>query len=100
MTTAMQRKRAIPKKTTTAMSDRNLPIRTEEIVETASERGRLQKIRSTIERSRKSWRFMNHATTYPGQTVTGIKARVASPASMVCCTVKFENWKILTSSLD
>src|SRR5579872_1822334 len=87
---ARHRAKAIQKKTTTAVSDRTLPIRTEEIAETARERGRLQKILSTTERSLKSWRLMNHATTYPGQTITGTNANVARSPSTICCAVKFE----------
>ena len=49
------------KKITTAVRDRNLPIRTEEMVEIESESGRLQKMRSMSERLRKPWKSVDQA---------------------------------------
>ena len=47
----------------TATSEKKQPISTETIVEMASDKGTLQKNRSTSDRSRKKlWRFVNHAT--------------------------------------
>jgi hypothetical protein len=50
------------------------------LVDTARESGRLQKTRSTIERSRKPWRFVAHATRYPEHTIAGKKAGIARAA--------------------
>jgi hypothetical protein len=84
----------IQRKTTTAVSERNLPIRTQEMGETASESGRLQKIRSTRERCRKRCRLRRHATRYPGQTTTGMNAGTASRLSKICVVVMFEPGRI------
>ena len=60
--TAMQIDALARKNIWTAASERNQPISTEAIVEMARDRGTLQKNRSTSDRSRKLWRFVNHAT--------------------------------------
>jgi len=61
MRVAIQTTAVANRNTTTAVNDRNLPISTEAMVDTAKERGRLQKIRSMSERCRKLWRLVNQA---------------------------------------
>src|SRR5215831_9599336 len=75
------------KKAATASSERNLAMRKEDMVETAMERGRLQKMRSTKERVRNPCRSANHAARYPGQMKTGMKAGMARRLPTTCSPV-------------
>src|ERR1700750_1985746 len=83
--TTTRKRMALPrKKVTTAVRENALPISTEEMVETATDNGTLQKSRSIRERLRKSWRFVNHAARYPLHTVAGRNAGTARRLSTAC----------------
>ena|GEM_PF-5545878 len=71
-------------------SEANRPARTKLMVAMAIDRGMLQKIRSTSERSLNPWRLVSQAARYPGQKVTGRKAGIAASVVMICCTVMLE----------
>ena len=72
------------KNATTAKSENAFPRRTAEMVESATDSGTLQKRRSTMERRRKSFRFVSHAATYPVHKVAGRNAGIARRLPAAC----------------
>jgi len=78
MSVAIQTAALTSKNTTTAVNEMNRPMRNAAMVETAKERGKLQKMRSTSERCRKLWKIGEPSGDVTGADSCRNKGGIAS----------------------